>query len=82
MKPIDDRYQNQKWYVKLWRKRHIVPVPYFAFRWWLKELKQPLYDKDGRRRLNFKTCLSVQMGMADHKMKHYFTQEEVRERFS
>ena len=29
-----NRYQHQKWYVKLWRRRHYLRIPGIAFNIW------------------------------------------------
>ena len=81
MSDKDDRYQYQPWYVKLWRKRHILPVPFRALRWWMKALQKPLYDENGYRRDTFYICYSIERGMADYNMKHYYTLEEVQQDF-
>ena len=35
-----NRYQNQPWYVKLWRRRHMLPVPFYTLRTWLHANKR------------------------------------------
>ena len=65
MSKIDDRYQNQKWYVKLWRRRHYLLIPKMAFSIWL----------GGR---NPGHCWDIAAGLAQSKMKWYFTWEEVK----
>jgi hypothetical protein len=29
---MDDRYQFQPWYIRLWRRRHYLPIPWVALR--------------------------------------------------
>ncbi len=61
---MNDRYQNQPWWVKLWRRRHYLMIPFIALRLrWFNEL-------DGMD-------WGVATGMQQIKMRWYYTSEEV-----
>ena len=64
---MDDRYQNQPWWVKLWRRRHYLGIPYTAMKWWW-------YDPESRG-----YCWDIAIGIAQIPMDWYYTSEEVRE---
>jgi hypothetical protein len=67
---LGDRYQFQPWYIKLWRRRWLLPVPFYALRvWWCNR-------KDTDFPLTFGQAVSIEIGMAHVKMKWYFTAEE------
>lgn len=70
-----DRYQFQPWYVKLWRNRHEMMVPWYAIKAWLKQIKKPETDP---MRLTFKQCWSICKGIADGCKGHYYTWDEVK----
>lgn len=53
-----ERYQYQRWPVKLWRNRYLLRVPWHAFRTWLHQFKS-------ERPLPWKHCWSTERGMAD-----------------
>ena len=60
-----DRFQYQPWYVKLWRYRHYMGIPYSALNMWFHTRN----DDD----LNFKNCWSIAIGLAQVKMKWYYS---------
>lgn len=70
-----DRYQHQPWYVKLWRRRHYVPIPLAALRMWLS---RP-HCEDGEV-LSFKVCWSIAIGLAQVKMNWLHDWSEIRDR--
>ena len=61
------RYQECRWYEKLWRRRHYLRIPLNAISIWWKSNEK------------FKHAWSIAHGMADFMMGWYYTQEEVRE---
>lgn len=66
---MDDRFQNQPWYIKLWRYRYFATIPFYAIHlWWWNS---PEFD--------FKCCWGIATGMAHGRMKWYYTWEEVKE---
>lgn len=67
----DDRYQFQPWYIKSWRWRHFIGLPYRAVRLWL--YNYPDYT--------FAQVWSIERGMVDYMMKHYHTMEEMKDAF-
>jgi len=67
---MPDRFQNQKWYVKLYRLRWRLLIPYwFLVVWWDNLI--------GKNRLKTKLLWRVAKSVADSKMKYWYTQEEV-----
>ena len=77
---MDDRYQNQSWYIRLWRRRYYILVPFVAFRMWYGLLwtrKVPLPQDD----YSFDLCWKLAKGLAQGKMKWYYTMDEVKERW-
>jgi len=69
-----DRFQFQPWYVKLWRRRWLLLVPFEAVMIWAANLK----DSD----LDFKACWSIAHGMAHipSRMNWVFSWDEVQYR--
>jgi hypothetical protein len=68
----DDRYQFQPWYIKLWRRRHQLVIPYMTFRYcWVGDW--PGID-------TWKLAWRVAVGEADYRMNWLYTLEEVKER--
>ena len=66
MRSLENRYQNQPWHIKLWRRRYYIMIPYLALSFWFKSKKY-----------YFKFCWSVSVGLVQSKMKWYYTTEEV-----
>lgn len=64
MNQQDDRYQNQPFYIKFWRMRHYLMVPFYF-----------IYGIFFGWRTSFAWAIAVSRCQAD--MKYYFTQEEV-----
>lgn len=58
-------YQNQAWYVKLWRNRHRIGVPYWAVSTWIWN-----YLSGCRWPVEFKFHWNLAMGTSDYKMKN------------
>jgi len=65
---MEDRYQYQPWYVKMWRRRHYLRIPFVAFKMWIQSKEE------------FGLCWSLAIGCAQADMKWYYTMEEVFER--
>ncbi len=63
----DNRYQFQPWYVKLWRRRHYISVPFMALGFWDTEM-------------SWRTSWSLAKGLAQGKMNWVYTMKEVMER--
>jgi len=66
------RYQCQPWYIKLWRRRHYLRIPFMAIRIWLKKP----FAKD---RMEFGFYWGLSKGIVQSDMKWYYTWEEVKE---
>jgi hypothetical protein len=69
MKTEDDRYQYQPWHIKIWRKRYYILIPFEAVR---------IYT---RGKLCFRNAWKLAKGLAQSKMKWFWTMGEVNERF-
>jgi len=67
---LANRYQNQPWYIKLWRRRHYLSVPYDAYQSW----------RAWKGDETFRTCWGVSIGMAQARMKWFFTIEEIMDK--
>jgi len=72
-KKLDDRYQFQPFYIKCARWLRWMPFYYFvaAKKW----VKNTTYKKD-KRYFSIKEIFSVHRGIAQCKMKHYYTTDE------
>jgi hypothetical protein len=70
---LDNRYQCQPWYIKLWRMRWHLMVPV----WFLRRVG--LKWSDGTV-LYPKFVWSLARGTAHWKMEYWYTMEEVEER--
>lgn len=64
---IDDRFQNQKWYVKLWRYRWYLLIPF----WTMVYL---VY------RFSATTSYKLAKGVAQSRMNWVYTWKEVEEK--
>lgn len=63
-----NRFQNQPWYIRILRRFHYWYVPIDA-------LKLYRYHKEND--MNFSECWGCAVGAAQHKMKWYYTLEEL-----
>ena len=67
----DRRYQDCQWYEKLWRRRYYIIVPFNALIFWWQSRKNE-YP------FQFKTCLSLSIGLAQSKMNWVYDWKELR----
>jgi len=65
---MSNRFQDQKWYVKLWRYRWYLRVPYDTLRIYIKNRKT---HKD-----EFYVAYSIAMGEAHYRMNWLYSMEE------
>ena len=70
-----NRFQYRPWYVRLWRRRHLISIPYRAIRTWWKALNT-------HSPLSFKNAWSIEHGWAHIAMDWYYTSEEIMERLN
>ena len=86
-----DRYQDQPWHIKLYRRvRCQWKVPFTACSIWHHERTRPLearvnlLDPDGPLvpdwRLSFRKCWSLAVALSQGKMKWYYDWDEVKQR--
>jgi hypothetical protein len=67
------RFQDSPWYVKLWRYRYYIPIPYSAVR---------TYILDGKALdLSFANAWGIAVGMAQVKMHWYYDWNDFRDEF-
>ena len=76
---MPNRYQNQPWYVRLWRRRYTLPVPYRAVRSWLKLRGTPMFDDPEWRDWTLRDLWRLEIGSAHGQMKWYFSWDEVKQ---
>lgn len=74
----NDRYQNQTWYIKFWRQRYYLLIPYCVITCYLYNIVKVSCED----RLSFIECWKIHIGLAQMKMKWYYTWEEVTERLN
>jgi hypothetical protein len=72
---MDDRFQNQPWYIKLWRYRHYFWIPFRATLFYFRQ------EDDDDEKLRFRDCWGISKGYAQTHMKWYFTLEEMDDIF-
>lgn len=68
---ISDRFQYQPWYVKLWRYRYYIPIPFYATKMWLFS-KWDCFS--------FGNAWSIAVGLAQVKMNWLYSWEEAKTR--
>lgn len=72
--PVDEhrqRFQCQPWYIRLWRYRYYLPVPFKATSWWIGDHVR----KNGRKE-PFSLFWGLALGLAQGPMKWYYTMFE------
>jgi len=67
---LANRYQNQPWYIKLWRRRWYLPIPYRAVR---------IYLRTSRDDMSWRNCWGLAKGLAQGPMEWWYTMDEVRD---
>lgn len=68
-----DRFQYQPWYIKLWRYRWYLTIPYCAIKWWIVANVSNEYDS-----MSFKHEWSMAKGMAQVKMNWLYDWDEIK----
>jgi hypothetical protein len=68
-----NRYQYQPWYIKLWRRRHYLSIPFVALR---AHLSRP----EDLHRPPFKIAWSIAIGLAQVKMNWLYDWSDLKER--
>jgi hypothetical protein len=61
---MSDKYQDQPWYIKLWRRRYYLMIPFVALRIYFAAKKQ----EDNEFPVWFKHAWSIATGLAQGKM--------------
>ena len=72
----ENRFQFQPWYVKLWRRRHQLLIPYEALRTYMGGRKRNSWGS----RSAWHIAWSIAVGEADMKMEWWWTSDELKER--
>jgi len=70
---MKDRFQDQPWYIKLWRYRHYLVIPYSTI---VYRYKSKMAEK------NWKYAYNIAIGDAHYKMKWIYTLDEVKARLA
>ena len=73
------RFQYCPWYMKLWRYRYYIPIPYYAVRayiWQFYHIEKGEIEEPLPLRVHW----GIAKGMAQVAMKWYYTMEEVEKR--
>jgi len=68
------RYQEQPWYIRVWRRRWYLLIPYNTLHWYKSTTKETIKDMDVTR-LSF--CYDMAIADAQIKMEWWYTMEEV-----
>jgi hypothetical protein len=78
------RYQECRWPVRLWRRRHYLAVPVEALLLWLKArahyLNHPCSERPPRMR-TFSVAWGVAKGSAQFRMEWWYSMDELRSMF-
>lgn len=85
---LGNRFQYKPWYIKAWRYRYYIGIPFDAVGLYFyntlpyldKELNAIFCDgptPDSREYLSFKTCWSIAKGSTHHRMGWWYTSAEV-----
>jgi len=71
-----NRYQDQPWYIRVWRRRHylLIPVRTITIYWNTRQEEE--------HRMSLNNCYSLAIGLAQVDMKWYYDWEEVKKRMS
>ncbi len=67
---MTDRFQDQPWYIKLWRYRHYLRIPYSTI---IYRYRSKIAEK------NWKLAYDLSVGDAQIKMNWLYTLDEVKE---
>jgi hypothetical protein len=65
------RYQDCPWFVRFWRCRYYLAVPFLWLHWYFFHRSQ-----DRMLQLPSKEYWAVLQGLAEYKMQYYYTKEE------
>ena len=77
-----DRFQWQPWYIKLWRCRWYLLVPYYTFKsWWPVRNKVIIHNGKEYQPEGFKNLWNVNIGLTDCRTERYWTAEEMKNGF-
>ena len=77
----EKRYQDCNKLVKLWRRRHYLPIPFmWLFHMTLKPFKSYEFETNEEHIVKGKNLYKVLIGLAQSKMKWYYSHEEVMDR--
>jgi hypothetical protein len=67
---MTDRFQDQPWYIKLWRYRHYLRIPYSTI---IYRYRSKIAEK------NWKLAYDLAVGDSQIKMNWLYTLDEVKE---
>lgn len=75
----DNRYQNQNWLVKLWRRRYYLPIPFVAIKIWWHERNREMRDEHDWS-LTFKQSWGLATGLAQVPMNWVYDWDDMKTR--
>lgn len=70
---MNDRFQDQPWYIKLWRYRHYLVIPYSTI---IYRYRSKIAEK------NWELAYHLAIGDAQIKMNWFYTLDEVKARLA
>lgn len=73
----EKRYQDCSLIVKIWRRRFYFLIPYEAIRFFFLN---SLHAKSSDDLIDFRSCWSIAIGLAQSRMNWTYSWEEVKER--
>lgn len=68
----EERYQNQPYLIRFWRRRYYLAIPYWCFTSWLRNV----FHKDC---LTIKGYWSISIGLAQSSMGWFYHWDEIVE---
>lgn len=71
----EKRYQDCSIFGKLWRRRYYIPIPFVALKMRIKDI-----FSSSSNNISFSTYYAILKGLAQGKMKWYYTLEESEEK--
>lgn len=62
-------YQDCTWPVRLWRRRHYLPIPFRAVKTWVS-------CRDTK--VSLRNCFDIAVGLAQYNMNWVYLQEDIK----
>lgn len=81
MSKKEDRYQYQNWFVRRWRDRHLLRVPFEALYLYWYNGPHAGKDEEDYDPLSFSNCWGIACGMADVHREYLYDWDEIKDSF-